>query len=181
MIRLLLVAALSTLAFGCGSSKETVAKKTDDSGRKNALKKDINKDGIPDVWRHMVDVDGKQVVGMVEFDINFDGKVDVVRTFSKGVKVREEADMDFDGKFDVVTIYENGQIVRKEMDSQFDGRFDIVKFYQDGQLVRLESDSDGDGRVDYWEYYKNGKLSRQGSDENGDGQPDEDRWVESED
>ena len=178
---LLLVTTLGALTIaGCGGSSETVAKNAGDARRKDALKKDINRDGIPDVWRHMVEEDGKQVVGMVEFDINFDGKVDVVRTFSKGVKIREEMDMDFDGKFDVVNLFENGQIVRKEMDLHFDSKPDIIKYYTDGQITRLESDSDGDGQIDYWEYYKNGKLSRKGSDEDGDGKPDDNRWIDSE-
>lgn len=178
MLRSLLVSVLAgAFAVGCSGSTEATAKKSDDR-RKGALKKDINRDGIPDVWRYMVDEDGKQVVGMTEFDINFDGKVDVVRTFSKGVKTREEMDMDFDGKFDVTALYTNGEITRKELDLHFDSKPDIVKFYEKGQLVRVESDSDGDGRVDYWEYYKNGKLNRKGSDEDGDGKPDDDRWVE---
>lgn len=180
MLRTLLAIALAgVFTAGCAGPTESVATKTDDR-RKGALKKDMNRDGIPDVWSYMVDEDGKQVLGMTEFDINFDGKVDVMRTFAKGVKTREEMDMDFDGKVDVTALYSNGQITRKELDLRFDSKPDIIKYYTEGQLVRVESDSDGDGRVDYWEYYKNGKLDRKGSDEDGDGKPDDDRWVESE-
>ena len=110
---------------------------------------------------------GKQVLARKEYDLNFDGKPDVVRRFNdKGQLVADALDLDFDSVPDVKTTYENNLPVRKELDLQFDSKPDVIRKYTKGQLRELKADTDGDGRFDHFELYKR-QANQVGVDEDG--------------
>lgn len=135
---------------------------------------DLNKDGSPDAYQYSRVVDGVSVVVRKEVDVNFDGKIDLIRTFNqRGDLVSERLDHDFDGRIDVVNWFEQGVIVKKEYDTNFDSVVDVWRYFDKGVVSRKEADLNHDGKVDYWEYYEQGKLDRVGIDRDGDGEVDE--------
>lgn len=135
---------------------------------------DLNKDGAPDAYQYSRMVGDVSVVIRKEVDVNFDGRIDLIRTFNeKGELVSERLDHDFDGRIDVVNYFENGVIVRKEYDTNFDSIVDVWRHFDKGVISRKEADLNHDGKVDYWEYYEEGKLDRIGIDRDGDGEVDE--------
>jgi hypothetical protein len=144
---------------------------------------DLNHDGRPDVWVYTVKAktaDGKEYDRLVrkEMDINWDGKVDVVRYYDENEQIsKEELDLDFDGRIDQWNYYEKGVLVRKERDLDFNGKPDLWIYYDKGHIVRKERDTNHSGRVNYWEYWENDKVDRIGEDLNGDGQVD--RWTKN--
>jgi hypothetical protein len=136
---------------------------------------DLNKDGLPDAYQFSAkDAEGDYVVARKEVDVNFDGRIDLIRNFTpRGDLLNERLDHDFDGRIDVVNIFEKGVIVRKEYDTNFDGNVDLWRYFDDGTISRKEADLTHDGAVDYWEYYEGGKLDRIGIDRDSDGEVDE--------
>lgn len=138
---------------------------------------DLNRDSEPDQWRI---ADGGRVV-REERDLNFDGLPDMyIHYMPSGEKLEEEMDLDVDGKIDVVNHYRSGKLARKELAVDFRGRASVVKYYEvSGALSRIERDSNEDGRVDIWEYYEDDKIVQVGRDLDGDGTPD--AFDESED
>ncbi|MDF1565234.1 MAG: hypothetical protein P1V51_19510 [Deltaproteobacteria bacterium] len=141
---------------------------------------DLNRDDEPDVFHHYAkDADGTDRIVRKDLDINWDGRIDVLRWYDKKERVtKEDFDLDFDGKIDVTNFYdEAGKLIRKEADLDFNGRTDLWKHYEGGKLVRKERDTSGDGRVDYFEYYENGEIDRIGEDLDGDGTVD--RWTKA--
>lgn len=144
---------------------------------------DLNHDKRPDVWSFTVPAkteDGKDYDRLVrkELDINWDGKVDITRTYGEREVIEREAlDLDFDGKVDQVNFYEKNTIVRKERDLDYNSRPDLWIFYEKGKVVRKERDSNADGKVDYWEYWEGDQVDRIGEDLDGDGNVD--KWVKN--
>jgi len=135
---------------------------------------DLNGDGAPDAYQFTQLVEDETVVFRKEVDVNFDGRIDLIRVFNKkGGLVGERLDHDFDGQIDVVNVFEKGTIVRKEYDTNFDGNVDLTRFFDKGVISRKEADLDHNGAIDYWEYYEQGKLDRIGIDRDGDGQVDQ--------
>lgn len=135
---------------------------------------DLNKDGVPDAYQYSRMVDDVAVVFRKEVDVNFDGKIDLIRSFNeKGDLVSERLDHDFDGRVDVVNFFEQGVIVKKEYDTNFDSTVDLWRYFDKGTISRKEADLNHDGKVDYWEYYEQGKLDRVGIDRDADGEVDE--------
>src|SRR5438128_11313223 len=113
--------ALATLmlAISCSTTKD--AQKTDaaasgdgeklsenirqkQAGNEKVTEFDLNGDKKPDVWTYTVpgkSPDGKDIEKLVrkELDINWDGRVDIARTYDDHEQVEREAlDLDFDGK-----------------------------------------------------------------------------------
>lgn len=155
---------------------------------------DVNNDKRPDI-RHMYEGNKERCV---QYDMNYDGKIDVSRSFDKDGRspLREEHDFDFDGKLDQITYYKNGQLVHKELDTNFDntidvwvwcsgkavtkanrarhhyGRVDTWEFYQAGQLRGIAYDDNNDSRPEKWEVYRNGQVVTVKEDTNDDGKPD---------
>jgi hypothetical protein len=190
--RELLLVCLAALAVGCGGRQQP---KTDDGrgerlaenirqekrGEETVTEYDLNNDGKPDMWTYTVtgkDPEGRPIERIVrrELDINWDGKVDIVRHYDEREQISREAlDLDFDGRVDQTNFYEKGQLVRKERDLDYDGRTDLWIFFERGKIVRREQDTNSDGRVDYWEYWENDQVERIGEDLDGDGQVD--RWT----
>jgi hypothetical protein len=144
---------------------------------------DFNHDGKPDVWTVTVaeaQADGTTQSRLVrkELDINWDGKVDIRRTYASGEQLQlESLDLDFDGRVDQTNSYDKNVLVKKERDLNYDGRPDEWVFFENGQRVRKERDSNGDGRVDYWEYWEKDAVDRIGEDLDGDGKVD--RWTKA--
>lgn len=135
---------------------------------------DLNKDGKPDAYQFVQIVDDQPRIVRKEIDVNFDGKVDVIRILDdKGNLIEERLDTDFDGKIDVVVHFQNGQIVLKTYDMNFDNKIDVWRTFEKGVIVKEEGDMNFDGVVDLWEYYEGGVLDRVGVDRNGDGTVDE--------
>ena len=142
---------------------------------------DTNWDGTPDVWDYTVEEkgpDGRERTRRVrrELDANWDGRVDL--TFYYGAREEQERlamDLDFDGKVDSVQFFEKGVKVRAERDLNGDGKTDEWVFYEKTQVARREQDANFDGRVDTWEYWENGQVDRFGEDLDGDGAVD--KWT----
>lgn len=150
----------------------------DRGGGKRVEEIDGNEDGKPDVWKvYATAMDaGTQVSVLVcrEEDLNHDGRKDVwTHYLNSGNKEMEEFDLDFDGKIDMRVFYQNGRKVREELDINFDGRPDVFKFFEAERLARLERSSRSNGKIDTWEYYEGGRLDRIGRDTTGAGQPDQ--------
>ena len=131
---------------------------------------DLNKDGKPDQWKLVA---GGRLV-RVERDLNFDGVPDVfLYQNDAGEVLEEEMDLDVDGIIDVVNYYRGGIITRKEMSVDFTGNVSIIKYFDpEGKLTRTERDTDNNGRIDVWEYYQDDVRIRTGRDISGDGTPD---------
>jgi antitoxin component YwqK of YwqJK toxin-antitoxin module len=144
---------------------------------------DLNHDKKPDVWTYTVVAkgeDGKEYDRLVrkELDINWDGRVDIVRIYDDKEQIQKESlDLDFDGRVDQVNFYEKGQIVRKERDLDFNGKPDLWIYYEKGKIVRKERDTAGTGKVDYWEYWEGDQVDRIGEDLDGDGTVD--KWTKN--
>lgn len=111
-----------------------------------------------------------------ESDLNGDGRIDVWNWFDRdGLVERKSYDLDFDGKLDAIAFFEKGVVVRKEFFHSFGDRPDTFKYYEKGKLTRIERDGNGDGRIDSWEYWENEQIDRIGEDVNADGTVD--RWI----
>jgi len=135
---------------------------------------DIDADGVTDMWNWMLRDGSSSSPARRAFDLNRDGKPDVISHFEGAVLVREEIDADYDGMIDWVDYYEAGRRVRAEWDTDFDSRPDLFKYYDHGVVQRVERDAllPRDGRIDYWEHYRNGMLDVVERDVDGDGRPD---------
>jgi hypothetical protein len=103
--------------------------------------------------------DGTRQLVMQLFDINRDGKIDLVKHFEKGKLVKTEIDLDYDGYVDVVSEYDpvTGDLKKK---IQADGSTNIWKYYFKNELRKKEVDRNSDGKPDMWVYYRNGKVIR---------------------
>ena len=79
--------------------------------------------GKPDLWKYSILVaEGQERLLRKERDLNGDGKVDVWEAYDDEGNVSKQAyDLDFDGKPDLVITYEKGQLVKKEFAPGFDG------------------------------------------------------------
>jgi antitoxin component YwqK of YwqJK toxin-antitoxin module len=188
--------ALCTLSAACSSKKGALksdlgspndkrseAIHQSAQGAEKVTELDLNHDGKPDVWEYTIKAktaEGKEYDRLVrkEMDINWDGKVDVVRHYDENEQIsKEELDLDFDGKIDQWNYYEKGVLVRKERDLDFNGKPDLWIYYEKGHIVRKERDTNHSGKVNYWEYWENDHVDRIGEDLNGDGQVD--RWTKN--
>lgn len=197
--RLFVFTSLLCCAAGCGTEKS--ATKDEDSnasgeserlaenvsqsrsGNEKVTQYDLNRDKKPDVFVFTVPArteEGRDFDRLVrkELDLNWDGRVDISRTYTENEQVEsEKIDLDFDGKIDQVNFYEKGVIVRKERDIGYTGKPNTWIFYEKGKIVRKERDNDGDGKIDYWEYWENDQVDRVGEDLDGDGNVD--RWTKN--
>jgi hypothetical protein len=133
----------------------------------NVKELDLNRDSKPDVWTFSASDPGAEGPShehtvRKEIDMNGDGRVDITQYFNeREERVREVLDQDFNGKVDAVLFYERGVNVRTERDMTGDGRMDTWLSYEKGKLARKErwengqvdrigEDLDGDGTVDRW-------------------------------
>lgn len=195
-ILVLLVAGTGCGLFGKGAAKPDAAKaaeasgttlaegiRTEKRGDEKVTEYDLNHDGKPDVWSYLApgkSPEGQPIERLArkELDINWDGKVDITRTYDEREQIEKEAlDLDFDGKVDQVNYYEKGVMVRKERDLDYNNKPDLWLYLEKGKIVRKERDTNGDGKVDYWEYWEGEQVDRIGEDLDGDGNVD--RWTKN--
>lgn len=143
---------------------------------------DSNKDGKPDHWKWFApsndqDKGSAPILLKEEIDLNFDGKVDIRKTYVNGALEKQSMDLDFDGNFDREETYENGKLKLVEISHSFSKKKDTWKFYEQGTLTRIEKDTNADGVADEWIYYADQQIQRIGKDYNYDGLIDS--WAEN--
>lgn len=137
-----------------------------DTGGKNVVTFDLNKDGRPDVWRlYKSEEEGGTRVDILtckQVDFDHDNRKDWVVGYNrKGGVVFEKADLDYDGRFDMSATYDtkSGKVVEVERDSDFDGTYDLKELYDSGGAISsVRRDRNGDQNPDVWEQYKDGAL-----------------------
>lgn len=139
---------------------------------KNIEVKDLNGDGIPDLWIYYNPLNPREIVRQEE-DTDGDGRVDTWSYFNNGGLVRREVDRRKSGSPDSVYHYDKEKIVREERDEKGDGQTSFRAYYQNGRLARVEKDLDHDGKMDLWTHYDTAKegemVLREERDLNGDG------------
>jgi hypothetical protein len=139
---------------------------------KNVEVKDMNGDGIPDLWIYYNPLKPGEIVRQEE-STHWDGKVDTWSYFRDGKLVRREVDTKGRGAADTVYYYDNDQIVREERDERGLGYATFRVLYQNGRRAKLEEDSSGGGKIDHWVYYDTSAdgevISKEERDLNGDG------------
>ncbi|MBM4389346.1 MAG: hypothetical protein FJ088_16545, partial [Deltaproteobacteria bacterium] len=116
---------------------ESVALKSDEQMEQT----DLNDDKKADVFTVYVlksSEKGKieRILSRKEIDVNFDGKIDIVRFYdSMGNLSREEMDFDFDQRLDTISHYKDGKVYLSEHSSTFDGKMDIKKHFENDALI----------------------------------------------
>ena len=139
---------------------------------KNVEVKDINGDGIADLWIYYNPLKPGEIVRQEE-STHWDGKVDSWSYFKEGKLVRREVDTKGSGAADTVYYYDNDQMVREERDERGIGYASFRVLYQNGRRAKLEEDSSGTGKIDHWIYYDTSAdgevVLKEERDLNGDG------------
>ncbi|MGH7927365.1 MAG: hypothetical protein ACREQV_06195, partial [Candidatus Binatia bacterium] len=142
---------------------------------KNVEIKDLNNDGIADLWIYY----NPQKLGEVlrqEEASELDGRVDTWSYFKDGRLVRRDVDNHGHGRPDRVYYYDDQKIVREERDETGQGRMTYRADYEDGRVAKVERATRGNGRADLWITYdmtSDGEVVlKEERDLNGDGFPD---------
>jgi len=139
---------------------------------KNVEVKDINGDGIPDLWIYYNPRKPSEIMRQEE-STKGDGRVDTWSYFKDGQLIRRDVDTKGVGRPDTVFSYDNDIIVREERDELGQGRMTYRATYQNGRIAKVEKDTSSSGRPDVWIYYdatKDGEVViKEERDLNGDG------------
>jgi hypothetical protein len=142
---------------------------------KNVDVRDLNGDGVPDLWIYYNPQRPGEIVRQEEAS-QADGRVDTWSYFRDGKMIRREVDTRQLGRPDRVYFYIGDQIAREERDEIGQGAMTYRASYESGRLARVERDSTGGGRADLWSYYDTAAdgeiMIREERDLNGDGVPD---------
>lgn len=142
---------------------------------KNVEVRDVNGDGVPDLWIYYDPQRPGEIIRQEEAS-KADGQVDTWSYFKDGKMVRREVDSRQSGRPNVVYFYDNEKLVREERDESGRGSVTYRAIYEDGRLAKVERDSNGAGRTDLWIYYdahRDGEVVlKEERDLNGDGIPD---------
>ena len=142
---------------------------------KNMEVKDINGDGVPDLWIYYNPQKPGEVMRQEEATKG-DSRVDTWSYFKGGKLVRREVDTQGQGRPDTFFYYDDDKIAREERDETGQGRLTYRALYENGRLAKVERDRSGQGRPDLWVYYDTSKegevVLREESDLNGDGLAD---------
>lgn len=142
---------------------------------KNVEVRDINGDGIPDLWIYYNPQKPGEIIRQEEATKG-DGRVDTWSYFKDGKLQRREIDTRGQGQPTTVYYYADDKIAREERDEQGQGRMTYRATYDDGRLAKVERDSTGVGRTDTWVYYdtkQDGEfVLKEERDLNGDGVAD---------
>jgi hypothetical protein len=153
-------------------SKKETPSSSPSSPFKNAEVRDINGDGVPDLWIYYSPLKAGEIVRQEEAS-RWDGRVDTWSYFKDGKLVRREIDSKGRGVADTVYHYENDKIVSEERDENGTGHMSFRATYQNGRRAKLEKDTNGLGKIDHWIYYdttKDGEIVlKEERDLNGDG------------
>jgi hypothetical protein len=142
---------------------------------KNVDVRDVNGDGVPDLWIYYNPAKSGEIVRQEE-STKADGRVDTWSHFKDGTLVRREVDSKGAGRPDVTYYYENDQIAREERDEMGMGQMSYRAFYEYGRLARVEKSAGGYGKPDLWIFYDTARegeiVLREERDLNGDGAVD---------
>lgn len=142
---------------------------------KNVEVRDVNGDGIPDLWIYYNPLKPGEIMRQEEASKG-DGRVDTWSYFKDGQLVRREVDSKGQGMPDTVFYYENDKIVREERAENGQGRMTYRATYQNGRLAKVEKDTRGSGMIDLWIYYDSSRdgeiVVKEERDLNGDGVAD---------
>jgi antitoxin component YwqK of YwqJK toxin-antitoxin module len=142
---------------------------------KNVEVRDINGDGVADLWIYYNPQKPGEIIRQEESS-KADGRVDTWSYFKDGKLLRREVDRTGEGRPTTVFYYDQDKIVREERDELGQGRMTYRGVYENGRLAKVERDSTGRGRADSWIYYDathDGEIVlKEERDLNGDGLPD---------
>lgn len=142
---------------------------------KNVEIKDLNTDGIADLWIYYSPQNTGEVLRQEESS-KMDGRVDTWSYFKDGKLVRRDVDSQGNGRPNAVYYYDGLKIVREERDESGQGRMTYRADYQDGRLSKVERETRGNGRPDLWITYDTSSqgdvIIKEERDLNGDGLPD---------
>ena len=119
---------------------------------KNVEVRDINGDGVPDLWIYYSPLRSSEIVRQEEAS-HFDGRVDTWSYFKDGRLMRREVDTKGKGLADTVYYYENDKIVREERDKNGNGDVSFRAIYQNDRRAKIEEDTSGRGKIDHWIYF----------------------------
>jgi len=119
---------------------------------RNVEVRDINKDGVPDIWIYYNPQKPGEILRQEEATKG-DGRVDSWSYYQAGQLVRRDVDRRGSGRPDSIYYYENDTIIREERDELGQGRMTYRATYQNGRLEKVEKDSSGQGRPDLWIFY----------------------------
>jgi hypothetical protein len=168
----------SRVAMKDGSStvaslgKKDPASNPASSAMKNVEVRDINGDGVPDLWIYYSPLRSGEIVRQEEAS-QLDGRVDTWSHFKDGRLVRREVDTKGKGLTDTVYYYENDKIVREERDDHGTGGVSFRAIYQNGRRAKIEEDKSGRGKIDNWIYFDSNKdgeiVLKEERDLDGDG------------
>jgi hypothetical protein len=142
---------------------------------KNVEIRDVNGDGVPDLWIYYNPKIPDEIIRQEE-STRGDGRVDTWSYFKDGMMVRREVDNQQLGRPDTVYFYDNDKLVREERDETGQGSMTYRALYQNGRIAKVEKDSTGAGRPDLWTYYDTSAdgefVLKEERDLSGDGIPD---------
>jgi len=142
---------------------------------KNVEVRDINGDGVPDLWIYFNPQKPGEIMRQEEASKS-DGRVDTWSYFKDGLLVRREVDTKGQGRPDAVFHYVSDKIAREERDENGRGRMTYRATYENGRLAKVEKETRDSGRTDLWIYYDTAKdgdiVIREEKDLNGDGAVD---------
>ncbi|HLN86109.1 MAG TPA: hypothetical protein VK200_06590 [Candidatus Limnocylindrales bacterium] len=139
---------------------------------KNVEVRDVNGDGIPDLWIYYNPQKPGEIMRQEEASKG-DGRVDTWSYFNQGQLIRRDVDSKGLGRPDVVFYYDKDKIVREERDESGQGRITYRASYENGRIAKVEKDTNGSGRADLWIYYDSSQdgevVIKEERDLNGDG------------
>ena len=139
---------------------------------KNVEVKDVNGDGVPDLWIYHNPRKPGEIVRQEEAT-KYDGTVNAWSYFKDGKLVRRDVDSQGQGRPDTVFYYAGDKIAREERDESGTGRISYRAIYQNGRLAQIEKDTRGEGKIDFWIHYDTNRaeeiIIRDEKDMNGDG------------
>ncbi len=149
---------------------------------KNVEARDINGDGIPDLWIYYNPRKPGEIVRQEEAT-HGDGRVDTWSYFSNGKLVRREVDTNGNGTADTLYYYDGDKIAREEHRENGSGGVSFRAIYQNGRRAKVEEDTNGTGKIDHWIYYDTSKdgevILKEERDLNGDGLVDQWSYYEN--
>lgn len=139
---------------------------------KNVEVRDVNSDGIPDLWIYYNPQKPGEILRQEEASKG-DGRVDTWSYFNHGQLIRRDVDSQGQGRPDVVFYYDKDKIVREERDESGQGRMTFRASYDNGRIAKVEKDTAGSGRPDLWIFYDSSRdgevVIKEERDLNGDG------------
>jgi hypothetical protein len=139
---------------------------------KNVEVKDINGDGVPDLWIYHNPRNPGEIVRQEEAT-KYDGTVNAWSYFKDGKLVRRDVDSHGQGRPDTVFYYDGDKIAREERDESGTGVITYRAIYQNGRLAQIEKDTRGEGKIDFWIHYDTNRteeiIIKEAKDVNRDG------------